>query len=235
MAGGTESGESTGSAADSPSTNRHWPLSFPEKHYGFGARWCLNECDWLSVVASIASHNIYLHGSLFAVFRGDGYRLRLATSVTNNGRREPVRDLTRRAFRITIRRLVIWIRIVRGIVIRANWPCQRRTKTKSMSVHQQRLSQGWRPETERPTHDWRPETWSDRERSPSETTRSTECLIGNECKNYPDNDHKAGGRHSNEHRTHHLVRCPAASKFRLAQVHALIQSNTQPKVDLCYS
>jgi hypothetical protein len=54
------------------------------------------------VVALVAPHDIYVYGPLFAVFRGDGYCLRLATPVANNGRREAGCDLTNGAVGISI-------------------------------------------------------------------------------------------------------------------------------------
>ena len=160
-----------------------------------------------SVVDLVASHDVYIDGLLSAVFRRDGHRFGLATSVANNGRTEARWDLSNsaariRAIGISIRRLVIRIRVAPSVVIRTKRPGQRSPKTESMLMQEQRVAQGWRSEAR-----------SNRKRSSTETARSTVCLVGNERKTYRDHDRKAGGIYSHEHRTHHFVRCPAASNL----------------------
>ena len=171
-----------------------------------------------SVVDLVASHDVYIDGLLSAVFRGDGHRFGLATSVANNGRTEARWDLSNsaariRAIGISIRRLVIRIRVAPSVVIRTKRPGQRSPKTESMLMQEQRVAQDWRPETQRSLEGWRSEARSNRKRSSTETARSTVCLVGNERKTYRDHDRKAGGIYSHEHRTHHFVRCPAASNL----------------------
>jgi hypothetical protein len=90
----------------------------------------------------VASHYIYVYGSLFVAFRGYGHRFRLATPVVNNGRNETGWDLTDRPIGIRVRRLVIWILVIRGIVIRAKRTHQRSAITESVSVRKQRSIQG---------------------------------------------------------------------------------------------
>jgi hypothetical protein len=105
------------------------------------------ECKFAQVVDLVASHDVYIDGLLSAVFRGDGHRFGLATSVANNGRTEARWDLSNgaariRAIGISIRRLVIRIRVAPSVVIRTKRPAQRSPKTESMLMQEQRVAQG---------------------------------------------------------------------------------------------
>jgi hypothetical protein len=53
----------------------------------------LENANSLSAAVLVTSHDVYIHGLVSTVFRGDGDRFGLATSVANNGRTEAGRDL----------------------------------------------------------------------------------------------------------------------------------------------